>query len=160
MNETAMIVIKWIGKFEKWRIKAGGSQEKIPGRYGGVGGCPKLSFWEIFRWQIDFFLTQIYHYPWLSWSKNTTLLYKIDKLVICCAFLHRAKAQQTTLHLTCASLGNLVPTEQMDLPWTNWRHDLLDGLMQLLKPTKMKHLVYESRQPTTQTHPPKTVTHS
>ena len=25
MNETAMIVIKWIGKFEKWRIK----QEKI-----------------------------------------------------------------------------------------------------------------------------------
>ena len=25
MNETAMIVIKWIGKFEKWRIK----EEKI-----------------------------------------------------------------------------------------------------------------------------------
>ena len=27
-----------------------GSQEKIPGRYGGVGGCPEQTFWEIFQW--------------------------------------------------------------------------------------------------------------
>ena len=43
--------------------ESGGSQEKIPGTYDGVGGCPELSFWEIFLWLIDYFLTQVSRDP-------------------------------------------------------------------------------------------------
>ena len=50
-------------KMNKFQFSAGGSQEKIPGTYDGVGGCPELSFWEIFLWLIDYFLTQVSRDP-------------------------------------------------------------------------------------------------
>ena len=45
--------------FQKLRHFIGGVQgghEKIPGTYGGVGGCPKCLFWDFFRPILGFFL--------------------------------------------------------------------------------------------------------
>ena len=42
--------------------RSGGDQEKIPGTYGGVGGCLEHRFWDFFLPILGFFLKENHYF--------------------------------------------------------------------------------------------------